>query len=227
MSGVFKSLKDLFIESDGEPKKEPTSTIEQVEEVVPDMKNTASATTSIPLPSGDTAGEVNEKFLDLLFGVLEENNLKGFDYLEYKKSLQQLKKMDMDEQTQFQSAFATASTIGATKQILLDSAQVYLNILDKEDKKFNDAWKHQAENQIGGLQNRKVELEKGLSEKKAMIQKLNEEIEQHEAELAKMDDQLSQVSHKVNKTKNDFVSSYNYLVDQLKYDIEKMKLYLK
>ena len=46
-------------------------------------------------------GSSSEKFIELLSQVLEKNNQPGFDYLEYRKAVQSVAKLQsMDEPTQ-------------------------------------------------------------------------------------------------------------------------------
>ena len=70
---------------------------------------------------GATHG-LDEKSLNFLVKALEKNNLPGFDYIEFKQSLGSLLSMDMLEETAFKSVFATATSVGLTKDKLLISS---------------------------------------------------------------------------------------------------------
>jgi adenine-specific DNA methylase len=78
------------------------------------------------------AENMDEKSLDFLTKALQKGNLPGFDYLEFKQSLEALHAMNMDESLAFQSAFATASTMGLTKEKLLKSVSHYQKVLEQE-----------------------------------------------------------------------------------------------
>ena len=65
---------------------------------------------------------LDEKSVDYLTSALAKNNLPGFDYLEFKQSLAALADLGMDEPTAIKSAFATASTVGLTKDKLVKTA---------------------------------------------------------------------------------------------------------
>ncbi|MEM1214943.1 MAG: hypothetical protein AAGJ82_04620, partial [Bacteroidota bacterium] len=128
---MLKNLKSLFIIEEETPK--------QATKAAPKAKATAAAPkTSSPTsqPATARAGKIKPKFTDILLSAMDKADLEGFDYLEYKKSLQSLTKMNMDEATAFKSAFAMAQTMGATPTKLVQSAQHYLNILQKEEEKF-------------------------------------------------------------------------------------------
>ena len=77
---------------------------------------------------GDMHG-LDEKSVDTLTKALNNANLPGFDYLEFKQSLGALSGLNMDEAMGIKSAFATAATMGVTKIKLKETAQHYKSVL--------------------------------------------------------------------------------------------------
>ena len=90
----------------------------------------------------------DQKSINFLSSAIEKNSLKGFDYIEFKKSLKAMQDMNLDSTTAIKSAFATASTMGLTKERLLHSIQHYKNVLSKEKSQFDDALKKQVDSRI-------------------------------------------------------------------------------
>lgn len=125
----LNKLKSLFIVEDTTEKTETEKTEQTT------TQNTTVQTTVVP-------GNVDQTILDTLFKSLSDNNLQGFDYFEYKQSLKTLRGM-LDEQTAFKSAFATAATMGITKEKLLETANFYVKVLEKEKEKFDEAARSQ------------------------------------------------------------------------------------
>ncbi len=134
---MFKNLKSLFIE-ETEDRTKKGQPIEQqsVEKTGKGKSMTPSAST---YRMSATPGKVSTKFMEILFKAMEDNNLDGFDYLEFKQSLKSLEKMLMDEATRFKSAFAMAQRMKATPALLVKTANHYLNILKQEEQKFENA----------------------------------------------------------------------------------------
>jgi len=233
MSKVFKNLKNLFIvsdPSDGRAKgDEVTPAVEEQSSM--DQVEVSPVETSTPLSSSNAFespdGEVNDRFLNVLFGALEKANLEGFDYFEYKQALQNMRKMNMDESTMYKSAFASAQIMGATPDLLNSSARHYLEVLDEEERKFEDAWKNQAQNNIDKKVTSKTKLAESIKMKSERIAKLKEEINVAEDKLSTVDEEIQTMRLKVNKTRNDFIASWKFLTDQIKEDISKMSNYLK
>lgn len=230
---MFDKLKSIFVVTDEEFKKQAGGGKEapQKTESSPPISPSPSASTipnvtpnNSPIPS---QGKVSDKFLNILMGAMDKNNIDGFDYLEYKQSLKSLSKMSMDEATQYQSAFAMAQTMGATPQKLVDTAQHYLNILKTEEQKFQQALVNQKAKQIGSKEQRIKDLGAIVKQKEEQIKKLQTEMEAHKQEAVKLKSQISNASVKVENTGNNFAVTYNVVVSQIQKDIENMKTYLK
>lgn len=228
---MLKNLKSLFIVDDSEEEKKaapdakkdaanPTSTANQ---------NT-NPTTPPPIPkvsTGDTSGVLDTKIVEKLLQAIEKNNLEGFDYLEYKKSLKALEKMPMDEATKYRSAFATASTMGVTLDKLLKTTDFYLGVLDKENEQFLGAFKNQFDDKVSGREREIAQFEAIIKEKSEQIKKLTEEITKHQQQIGELKAKVEQSNLKINKTQNDFKVSYSHLKNQLEEDKVKMQKYLK
>ena len=108
---------------------------------------------------------LDNKRVEFLTQALEKNNLPGFDYLEFKLSLGRLASMDMPEETAFKSAYATASTVGLTKDKLVSTAQHYRQVLVKEREQFDLALNNQ--------------LQKRVNSKRQEVEKLKAEVKIH------------------------------------------------
>src|SRR5690349_1625916 len=85
----------------------------------------------------------DQKSVDFLENALVKQTQAGFDYLKFKQSIDQLAGLKLDGPTALKSAFATASTMGVTKDSLIDSAKHYLKILGEEKKQFDQALTNQ------------------------------------------------------------------------------------
>src|SRR5690606_39218150 len=130
----LKSLKSLFVVEEAKPETKAEG--EPREQAAEPVRPEAFRPSSPAEP-----GKVQDKLFDVLFGALQANNQQGFDYMEFKDFVKSLASVPMDDATRFKSAFATAQTMGATKDVILKSANHYLDILSREEAKFQDALK--------------------------------------------------------------------------------------
>jgi len=221
---MFDKLKRIFIVEEEGKKKAPQPT-QEVEATVPHTSKEDLSSSSVQ--NVNVQGTPQDKFTNILFGAIEANDLEGFDYLEYKESLQSLEKMNMDEGTRYKSAFAMAQTMGATPQKLIDSVQHYKNVLAKEEAKFAQALDNQRVKQIHEEEKRVVQLQKNIAARKQQIAEIQKQIEADQTTLEKTKNGLEGAAAKINATKANFMASYQLIEQQLSSDVDKMKNYLK
>lgn len=226
---MFDKLKKLFvIEDENAAKSTPAAKESDLKEKV--EKPTVDIDTPTIKTSADyntPEGKADPKFIDILLKSIEKNNLEGFDYLEYKSSLQALDNMEMDEATRYKSAFVMAKTMGVTPTKLLSSAKHYVGVLSKEEKKFIDALKNQRQKQVVGKEEKLVALQKEVTAKKAQIEKLKKEISANEASFKTIKDGINKSAAKVEKTNDRFMHAYKVVLGQIMTDVDNMKKYLK
>src|SRR5690625_6686587 len=103
----------------------------------------------------DKQNKLDEKSRTFLLNAIKEHNQSGFDYLEYKQALIRLEEMELDPSLAIKSAFTTATTVGLTRDKLLDSAEYYLSILNNEYKQFKQALEKQMEARVHSREDRK------------------------------------------------------------------------
>lgn len=218
MSDFFKKIKGVFVVDDGSSQE-----VEEPEKT--EVKASQAPVKAVALTA--STGNVSEKFTDILLESMERNNQEGFDYIEYKRSLQTLEKMPMDEKTRYFSAFAAAQSMGISQQKLIDSAKFYLGILKTEEQQFQNATKGQREKQIGGKENAIASLESTIKEKGELIAKLTKEIQQHQADMDAMKAEIQEAVVKIDTMMQDFHASFTNLESQINADISKMQTYLK
>lgn len=220
---MLKNLKSLFIieeEGDTQPKPAKESVARPKAAVVQNSPMKPESQQGEP-------GKADSRFTNILLEAMEKANIEGFDYLEYKKSLQSLAKMPMDEKTRYQSAFAMAQTMGVTPQRLLDTAQHYIRVLEQEESKFEEALNAQQQKQIGSKQQEMEQLNRLVQQKAEQIKKLTQEIEQHQKQHERIQNEIKEASVKIETTKNDFIASFNIVVSQIHEDVKNMEAFLK
>jgi len=222
---MFKKLKSLFVE---EIEETQPQTQGKTKAPTPRAKSSSRPVAPTTAAGELRAGQVTDKFMKILLGAMDKANLDGFDYLEFKNSLQSLKKMQqMDEATRFQSAYAMAQTMGATPKNLIQTAQHYIKVLEDEEKKFEQALGGNTQSQIGSKQMRMKNLTAELQQKEEQIKKLQAQIEAGKKEHQKLSSDIKKASSKIENTKADFIATYEAIRGQIVRDTERIKQYLK
>ncbi|WBX73570.1 hypothetical protein PG913_12175 [Tenacibaculum pacificus] len=222
---MLKNLKSLFFTED-ESKEEKKKEVVSKETPKKSAEKVSTINKSAPINFNAT-GSVDNAIVEKLLIAIENNNLEGFDYLEFKKALKALEKIPMDEATKYRSTYAAASTMGATLDSLLETINHYIGVLDTENSTFTKAFEGQLVAKIGNKEKEITQFEAVVNEKSEKIKQLTNEITKHQNQIEELKKLIADSSHKITKTQNDFKMSYLHLRTQLEQDAQKIKQYIK
>lgn len=223
---MLKNLKSLFIVEDESAPKKPKTPRAKGSSGKTGTKSSGSPKTASKSTTQPVKGTASAKFRDILFKAIEQNNLEGFDYLEFRNSLLSLEKMVMDEKTRYQSAAAMAETLGVSPEQILKSADHYINVLKTEEKKFQEALSNQRSKQIGTKEQELKQIEEVVKQKSARIQELQKEIAADQKKAAQISTQIEKATVKVRQTSADFEASFASVANRIADDVQKIKNYL-
>ncbi len=173
-----------------------------------------------------THHNLDEKSIDFLTRALEKNNLPGFDYIEFKQSLGALREMDIEEPTAMRSAYATASTVGLTKEKLLKTAEHYKQVLSNEKKQFDAALEKQIQQKVKSKEQEIEKLKKQVEEYKAKIEELQEKIDRGQSTIDHADEHINEAKNKILSTKENFEHTWQSIRNEIDKDIENIEKYL-
>lgn len=216
---ILDKIKSIFIVPD------ENASATQPENSNPET--TATQTKDNPSTS-EVSGQPNEKFLEILAGVLEKNNLPGFDYFEYRKAVQSIAKLHtMDEATQYKTAYAAAQSMNVSHESLISSANKYLSLLEVEETNFNQSANNYLNQQLASKKSEETQLKDQVQKITQQIEELKAKLEADKTRLTNLQDELSSVSRKVEANKANFKASYQNIVEEIRTDIQKMEKYLK
>ncbi len=221
---MLKNLKSLFVVDDKatSPKQDAVR-----EEGSHSPKSTPSSTSGFRgaiKTSGQ--GKVDDKFLEVLFGALESKNKDGFDYMEFKEFLRSLADVPMEDRTRYQSAFATAKTMGATKENIVSSANDYIAILGQEQIKFQQALKAQKEKNLTSKHEEIQQVEQDIRSKESEIERLTKEIEAHRNHIGTLEVEINESSARIGETADNFEATYQALLGQIQQDLTNIESHL-
>lgn len=170
--------------------------------------------------------DVDKKSADFLSSALAKGKQDGFDYIKFKQSLNQIAKLNLDESTTMQSAFATASTIGVTKGALVNSAKHYLSVLMNEKSQFDSALNNQVKERIANKKTEVLKLEEAIQELKKKITQIEKRITEYQHRIDNSDAEVEKAKQKILDTKTKFEKSFEVFVQIIEMDIQKIEQYL-
>ena len=180
----------------------------------------------VPTKSLFAAAGLDERSLDFLSNAVEKNNLPGFDYFEFKRAVMALEQMKLDEATCFKSAFATAATVGLTKEKLIETAGYYRNVLLKEKEQFDKALESQNDSRVTSREQEIKRLRDQIERHKAEINRLQDEMAGYLNQIDQAESSVKLEAEKLEKTKAAFEQTHQSVLLQIEKDVERMHKYL-
>lgn len=161
----------------------------------------------------------DQKSVDFLENALSKQMQTGFDYLKFKQSLEQLASLQLDGPTSLKSAFVTASTMGVTKDSLMQSARHYLTVLGEEKKQFDQALNNQVQQRIDSKKDELQKLQQQIEEHRRQISKLEKQIVEFQDKIARSDEEVVEAKASIEQTKSKFENTYQQFVSAIEQDI--------
>lgn len=173
-----------------------------------------------------SAEGLDDRSLEFLSNAIEKNNLPGFDYFEFKRAVAALLQMKLDEATSYKSAFATAATVGLTKDKLIETAGYYRNVLLKEKEQFDKALESQNSTKVTSREQEIKRLRDQIERHKAEISRLQDEMAGYLNQIDQAESAVKQEAEKLEKTKKSFELTHQSVLLQIDRDVESMHKYL-
>lgn len=182
--------------------------------------NPVTSYNSVSTGSPSIKGVADNKFIEMLEKIIEESNMPGPDYFEFKQATENMKTIVPDERIQFQTVFSVLSLQKCTKEVLLSSLDHYVQIIQNEkanfDAEVSGAYKEKVQGKMDQANRAKQELE-GLTKRMAELNNLVLSLSQ-EAQAEEM---------KIKATEANFKASADIIINEMLSDKQKIINYIQ
>ena len=165
-------------------------------------------------------GVVDNKFVEVLTGVIEENNLPGQDYFEFKQAVENMKALAMNDQQKFQTVFSVLGLQGCTKENLLISLDKYVELIQNEKKTFDTEMESQFQTNV---HDKMSQVETAKQEK----EDLNKRILELNNQILTLQQEAGAEEMKLRATEANFQASADIIVNEMVGDKQKISSYLQ
>lgn len=209
------AFKDLFIKEDEPQQTKPVV----VQEVAPSAENIMSS----PPPS--SIGKVVDKGIETkIWDMIVAKNLPGPDYIEFKNVAAGLVDITSDESMQMKGAFNVLkrSYPNFTKQIILDSIDTYISIVNEEKEKGKKECEDLRKTKIGDKVNSIDNMKQSASEILKQIDELKKKYESINADIHKLEVEVTEDTNEINSKETIFNNSVQSVINTLNSDKTKV-----
>lgn len=164
--------------------------------------------------------EIHEASARILGEEIHRQSNTGFDYVKFRQAIQGLLSMNMEESTAIKSTLTTAKTMGVTANDILDSAHLFLRLIEAELEKFDAALKIQYQKRVEGVKNSRTLAEEKIRSNELKIIELQNENEVLRQELLAFDQQIMDGESFIKEKKDQFHITVEKIKSFIKHDLE-------
>ena len=221
-------ILDLFVEIDHSTDKKK---VEQkplaTQPTSPSNQHLPLNTSSTPVqPSATLTTAELEKFEKHFTQLFEQANMPGPDYYEFVKTDDTLKAHIADEKARFGAVFATLSIQGLTKQKLLDAAEYYKQVIQKDKLQFESAIDEKSKAELESRKNEVSSLEARVQTNSEQIRKLTEEIQASQQRAEVLRNEITSEEQRILNNKQGYLTACTALLNKIDTDIQKINVNL-
>ncbi|MGK0449598.1 MAG: putative nucleic acid-binding Zn-ribbon protein [Neolewinella sp.] len=167
----------------------------------------------------DTVSQDDDRFANVLMKALEDKNLEGFDYLEFKQSVANMREIGMDDDTAIRAAFGTGSTVGLTLEKLVKTAKYYTEVLQDEKSKFMNSMEKHLMSNVEGKAKETGELKKKIANWEAKIEQMQVEVKKAKAKIESADELIDSAKEKASVNQQGFDDALDVITATIRADV--------
>jgi|GEM_PF-2103513 len=224
---IFKKFLDSLVEFPEEDKKSNIPKPSTQQKSNPDSDHPSPLIFQDSPELGKTESSVNSPNMDeiqrRLEKVLEEENKKNFpgaDYYEFMLALENMRDVPV-ESARYLSAFKVLSaTQGLSREHLMQTAEAYINILDRELNEFNQGFERENKAQV-------EDKEKLIETKNLQMQEFAKQISALNEEIKKLNQDLVDNKNRLASAKNSFLAAAQAQKEKIRSEISKIQNYIQ
>lgn len=221
MSSFFRKAISLFvILEEEEPQKAPAKPASGPSEPVaqPASKSAAVPDTPPVLSKSDLS-----KFEQHFQQLFEQANLPGPDYYEFWKTMDTLEAHIPDEKARIQAVFASLRIQGLTKQILIESAGKYREVILQDKANFESAVQKKSEAEIAGRKAMMEQLAREREEKLRMIEQLQQDLENGARKMEGLQEEIAAEQAKIEQATHGYLAACTAMVSKIDGDVGRFQ----
>ncbi len=211
MASFFKKAMGIFVEFDENTNNEVPPLSSPVQGISSDVSRA---------PEHHEEAQKFEKYFDKLF---EQANFPGPDYFEFYKMMETLEAHIHDEKSRLSATFASLSIQGLTKKTLIDTANKYRLIIEKDKADFELALSDKLKAEVGQRQQELQALEKKIVANSEQIQKLTKEISESQVLIGTLKTEVLEAENKLTKNGNGYQLASQAVLNKITTDIQKIQ----
>jgi septal ring factor EnvC (AmiA/AmiB activator) len=162
----------------------------------------------------------------ILEDAIVASNLPGFDYLEFRDALVNMKDLPLPEAQKFQAVFATAQSMKVDKGKLLEAIDHYLKVVEKSSADFKAYIDGVTEKEVTSKSGTVDRLDQEMQKNAAEIQRLTQVVQELKKQQDAVRMEVAQAELEISNKKAAFEATQAAVTQNLTSDRSKIETYL-
>ena len=183
-------------------------------EVKPQISTPVHFNTEVFVESSDI-----NKIRDTLFDVFKQANLQGVDFYEFYMALQNVESHPIPEQEKYKFVFSTLSSLGATKQQIIDSFDHYKSVFENEKVDYEGYIANRVKTEV---EDKKLEHQKINEENQELINKVQENKER----MKELESQINLSQNSIESSKSVFSLAFTQFTERLQTILSNIEKFI-
>lgn len=178
---TLKNFASIFVKMDEEEPSTPEAATPEAPAVPPVVPLAPAPLLSAASTDPGQEGKISEK----LTQALQDNNLDGIDFFEFRKTLDALEGVIPDEPTRYKAAFGSLVAQGGRPEQITQTADHYLKVLEAKGEGFAEYLEQQHRERVQSKITEAEGIKQHIQAKADQIARLTQDIGKlSEAEVA-------------------------------------------
>lgn len=236
---MFKKVMSVFMEVEEDGKEAPQTTNEEqtpAPAVAPTAPTTVGAVTPThvappmqqmaPHMSAPVVAGVNDEMASMLFAAIDEANIEGFDYIEFRDTVNQMGNTGMTEHNKFLAVFTTASAMGLTREKLLSSIDHYVSVISSKREGFISHVEGMLEKEVQGRHDAIMNIDEECVKAQEEIAALNLKIQEAQQQKLTLQNEANTQKMEIENTRASFEATFQMVNGKLETDKKNIEMYI-
>jgi hypothetical protein len=201
--------------------------------VTPPNRQSPAGKVPVPEVSNQSAwsppaaeGVVDRKYLEHFEQLMEQSNIPGTDYFEFTLALKNMAHLGLTEDKLYQATYATFQALGGNAQVLLDTAQQYIQILRGNQAEFEQQVREKTDHSVGSKSQERDTLITSSQQYAQQILDLQAKIEANNARVAVLNEEITVETARIHHQQRNYQTTLAQFVGKIEADILKIKQHL-
>ena len=217
----FDGLKNLVFEDENPVQAQPVAVAQ------PAAQPIAPSPAVVSFPTGAQLYQVNPEIKAQLDQVVAEaNQLSYTEFINYLEAMSSAL-AGSDEATHYRAALAAAAKKGFTPQEIAKGIDAILQVLQNEERNFNEAASQRISERVGTRESELVDIERQISDNSNKITQLQTQNNQLSSRKRTAGEEIRSERQKIEEKKRDFAATVAAETSRYKEERQRILSYVR